>query len=68
MIVTRMLIEVRNPQNRSFVEATKSIYYLLFHFKVLNKPPYEISETGWGEFEITVKIFFVDPNEKPVNK
>lgn len=63
-----MLIEVRNSQNRSFFESDKSINRLLFRFKVLNKPPYEISETGWGEFEITVKIFFVDPNEKPVNK
>ena len=22
---------------------------------------------GWGEFEITVKIYFHDPNEKPVD-
>ena len=34
--------------------------------RVLNKPPYEVHETGWGEFEITVKIYFTDPNEKPV--
>lgn len=33
---------------------------------VINKPPYEVHETGWGEFEITLKIFFNDPNEKPV--
>jgi YEATS domain-containing protein 4 len=34
---------------------------------VINKPPYEVHETGWGEFEITLKIFFNDPNEKPVS-
>jgi YEATS domain-containing protein 4 len=34
--------------------------------KIINKPPYEVSETGWGEFEITVKIYFIDPNEKPL--
>ncbi|CAF0861815.1 unnamed protein product [Brachionus calyciflorus] len=34
--------------------------------RVLTKPPYEVHETGWGEFEITVKIFFADPNEKPL--
>ena len=28
--------------------------------------PYEVSETGWGEFEIVIKIHFHDPNEKPV--
>ena len=31
------------------------------------KPPYEITETGWGEFEIIIKIFFIDPNERPVS-
>jgi YEATS domain-containing protein 4 len=33
---------------------------------VLNKPPFEVQETGWGEFEIQIKLFFVDPNEKPL--
>lgn len=33
---------------------------------VVMKPPYEISETGWGEFEVVIKIFFADPAEKPV--
>lgn len=38
------------------------------HFiSVVTKPPYEITETGWGEFEIIIKIFFIDPNERPVN-
>ncbi len=32
----------------------------------MTKAPYEITETGWGEFEIVVKIYFCDPNEKPV--
>uniref|UniRef100_A0A1I7VJY1 YEATS family protein n=1 Tax=Loa loa TaxID=7209 RepID=A0A1I7VJY1_LOALO len=30
------------------------------------KPPYEVTETGWGEFEIQIRIYFVDVNEKPV--
>ena len=34
-------------------------------FRVVTKPPYEITETGWGEFEIIIKIFFIDPNERP---
>lgn len=25
-------------------------------------PPLE----GWGEFEVTIKVYFVDPNEKPI--
>ena len=34
--------------------------------RIINKPPYEVHETGWGEFEVTVKIYFADPNEKPL--
>ena len=36
-------------------------------FAVVTKPPYEITETGWGEFEIIIKIFFIDPNERSVS-
>ena len=31
------------------------------------KPPYEVTETGWGEFEVIIKIYFSDPNERPVS-
>lgn len=34
--------------------------------RVLVKPPYEVTETGWGEFEVVIKIYFNDPNERPV--
>ncbi|KAK6618296.1 YEATS domain-containing protein 4 [Polyplax serrata] len=34
--------------------------------RIVTKPPYEVTETGWGEFEIIIKIFFHCPNEKPV--
>lgn len=26
---------------------------------VIEQPPFEVSETGWGEFEIQIKLFFV---------
>lgn len=34
--------------------------------RVLTVAPFEVEETGWGEFELIIKIFFVDPNERPV--
>lgn len=34
--------------------------------RIVTKPPYEITETGWGEFEIVIKIYFHDSNERPV--
>lgn len=35
--------------------------------RIVTKPPYELTETGWGEFEIVIKIYFHDPNERPVS-
>lgn len=34
--------------------------------RVVTKPPYEVTETGWGEFEVIIKIYFNDPTERPV--
>lgn len=34
---------------------------------VVTKPPYEVNESGWGEFEIQIKIFFMDQAERPVS-
>lgn len=36
--------------------------------RVITKPPYEVQETGWGEFEVVIKVYFVDPVERPVGK
>ena len=30
------------------------------------KPPYEIQEVGWGEFEILIKLYFNHPDMPPV--
>lgn len=34
--------------------------------RVMTSPPFEVTETGWGEFEVIIRIHFVDPNERPV--
>ena len=36
-------------------------------FVVVHQAPFEVEESGWGEFETQITIFFADPNEKPVN-
>ncbi|KAJ8980766.1 hypothetical protein NQ317_016015 [Molorchus minor] len=61
---------------KPFNNEDMSSYVKKVHFKlhesyanqnrIVVKPPYEISETGWGEFEIVIKIYFHDPNERPV--
>ncbi|SBS81439.1 gas41 homologue, putative [Plasmodium malariae] len=34
---------------------------------VYTQPPYEVNEIGWGEFYLTVKIYFADSTQPPVN-
>lgn len=53
-----------------------STYVKKVHFKlhesyanpnrIVSKPPYEVTETGWGEFEVVIKLHFHDPTERPV--
>jgi YEATS domain-containing protein 4 len=45
----------------------------LFRFKcarlttAIEEPPFEVTETGWGEFEIQIKVHFVpEASEKPM--
>ncbi|CAH1773060.1 unnamed protein product [Owenia fusiformis] len=61
---------------KPFRNEDMSTYVKKVHFKlhesipnfnrIVTKPPYEVTETGWGEFEIIIKIYFIDPNERPV--
>lgn len=38
----------------------------IFVWLVVDRLPFEVNETGWGEFEIAIKIHFVDSQEKPL--
>ncbi|KAL4707429.1 hypothetical protein ACJJTC_008614 [Scirpophaga incertulas] len=61
---------------KPYTNEDMSAYIKKIHFKlhesyanpnrIVMKPPYELTETGWGEFEIVIKIYFHDPNERPV--
>jgi len=44
-----------------------SVHICALMIAVVLKPPYEVTETGWGEFEVIIKIYFNDPTERPVN-
>ncbi|KAK2167294.1 hypothetical protein LSH36_30g09016 [Paralvinella palmiformis] len=61
---------------KPFRNEDMSAYVKKVHFKlhesytnpnrVITKPPYEVTETGWGEFEVIIKLYFNDPSERPV--
>ncbi|ODN01820.1 YEATS domain-containing protein 4 [Orchesella cincta] len=61
---------------RPYLNEDYSAFIKKVHFKlhdsypnpsrIVTKPPFDITETGWGEFEIVIKIYFVDTVERPV--
>lgn len=64
-------VYVKPYKNEDWSNYVKKVHFKLHDSydtsnRIVTKPPYEVTETGWGEFEIGIKIHFVDPNEKPV--
>lgn len=66
-------IFVRGPQNEDISYIIKKVIFKLHDTypnatRTVDSPPFELTETGWGEFEINIKIHFVDEaNEKMLN-
>jgi YEATS domain-containing protein 4 len=44
-----------------------SVSHLYITSVAIDKFPFETHQSGWGEFEIGIRIFFKDPNEKPID-
>lgn len=34
--------------------------------RVFTEPPYSVQESGWGEFEVVIKVYFYDTTERPI--
>jgi len=68
----RWVAYLRGPLNEDLSYFIKKVVFTLHPsfqnpIRVVDKPPFELAETGWGEFEISMKVFFVDTAEKPVD-
>ena len=71
---TLKLLKMSITSNDEQIEITA--FFLKFDIPVNNavwisvvlQPPYEVTETGWGEFEVIIKIYFNDPTERPVSR
>lgn len=65
-------IFVRDPNGQDLSKFIKRVVFKLHDTypnpsRSIEQEPFEVTETGWGEFEITIKIFFVpEANEKPI--
>ncbi|SCU82949.1 LADA_0C08834g1_1 [Lachancea dasiensis] len=66
-------IFVKGPNGEDLSDIIKSVTFKLHETyptptRVVEAPPFELTETGWGEFEINVKIHFSDvAGEKPIS-
>ena len=66
-------VYLRGPEHEDLSHAIQKVVFNLHpSFKepvrVLEKPPYEVTETGWGEFEIGITVHFAeDAGEKPLD-
>ncbi|SCU81657.1 LAFA_0C06392g1_1 [Lachancea sp. 'fantastica'] len=66
-------IFVKGPNGEDLSDIIKNVVFKLHEtypnpVRTVEAPPFELTETGWGEFEINVKIHFVDAaGEKPVS-
>lgn len=66
-------IFVKGPNNEDISYFIKKVVFKLHDtypnpIRSVESPPFEITETGWGEFEINVKIYFIEEaNEKVVS-
>lgn len=67
----RWTVYLRSCENDDMSGYIKKVQFKLHDsythpVRVVSTPPFDITETGWGEFEISIKVFFYCPNEKPV--
>jgi len=68
----RWTVYVRSPTGQDLSHVISKVVFKLHDsfvnpLRTFDKPPYELSETGWGEFEISINIYFTeDSGEKPV--
>eukprot|EP00127_Corallochytrium_limacisporum_P000693 Clim_evm12s23 gene=Clim_evmTU12s23 len=58
-------------QDRDLSSVIKKVTFKLHEsfpspMRNLDKGPFELTEIGWGEFEILIKIFWKDQSEKPL--
>ncbi|KAJ3415643.1 YEATS domain-containing protein 4 [Chytridiales sp. JEL 0842] len=66
----RWTVYARGPNNEDISHWVKKVSFKLHESftpqtRVIDKPPFEVTETGWGEFEILIKVTFHDTSEKP---
>ncbi|GKY97529.1 hypothetical protein MPSEU_000711100 [Mayamaea pseudoterrestris] len=67
----RWTLYLRGPNNEDLSQVISKVVFQLHPSfaeptREQTAPPYEVTETGWGEFEAQIKVHWKDPSENPV--
>ena len=65
-------VYVRGVHNENISNFIKSVKFTLHdtfqnNIRIINKWPFELYETGWGEFDIKIQIHLIDETVKPID-
>jgi YEATS domain-containing protein 4 len=65
-------VYVRGVHNENISNFIKSVKFTLHdtfqnNIRIINKWPFELYETGWGEFDIKIQIQLIDETVKPID-
>jgi YEATS domain-containing protein 4 len=68
----RWTLYIRGPQDEDLSAFISKVSFTLHPsfaqpIRIVEKRPFQISESGWGEFEAGIRIYFKDPTEEPVD-
>ncbi len=68
----RWTLFVRGPNDEDLSVFVSKIAFSLHEsfaepVRIIDKPPFEVTELGWGEFAAKIRIFFKDPEEQPID-
>lgn len=67
----RWTLYLRGPNNEDLSPVIAKVVFQLHPsfaepMREQTMPPFELTETGWGEFEAQIRIHWKDPSENPV--
>jgi YEATS domain-containing protein 4 len=67
----RWTIFVRSYQNEKLSNFVRKVQFKIHSdyqnpIRVVEEEPFELTETGWGEFSVQIKLYFIDPMERQV--
>lgn len=68
----RWTLFVRGPNDEDLSTFVREVAFTLHPsfpepIRRIKEAPFEVTETGWGEFESGIRIFFKDPEEQPID-